>query len=144
MMLVSLVMALAAPSLHGFLVGRKSTDAASQVLALGQYARTQAISTGCNHRLNIDVAERTYWLTKQSGTDYQDLGTEFGRRFSLPDGVEASWLPTPYVGREYIEFLPDGRTEAVGLALAGKDGSYFEIGCRSETEMLAILQRGGR
>ena len=144
MLLVSLVMGLAAPSLRGFLAGRKSADAAAQVISLAYYGRTQAVSTGCNYRLNVDPVEKTYWLTAQKGTEFQALGTEMGRRFCLPERVEARWLPTKTAVREYIEFFPDGRTEAGALQLVDQGGQVFEIGCRSETEPLAVVQRGTR
>jgi len=141
MLLVSLVMGLAAPSLRGFLIGRKSADAAAQILALAHYARTQAVSTGAIYRLNVDTTARTYWLTMEKGGTFQELGTEFGRRFSLPERVEACWAPPREAGHEYIEFFPDGRTEAVSLQLTDREGQVFEIGRRSETEPLTVIQR---
>lgn len=140
LLLISLVMALAVPSLRGFLIGRKSADAVAQVLALAQYARAQAVSTGVAYRLNVDPAKRTYWLTVQKGAAFTDLGTEFGRRFSLPELVEASWLPsaggTP---QEYIDFFPDGRSAAARLRLVDRQGRAFELGARSETEQVTVL-----
>jgi general secretion pathway protein H len=144
MLLVSLVMGLAATSLRGFIVGRRNADAAAQVIALAQYGREQAISTGSSYRLNVDTTERAYWLTVQKGGDFQELGTEFGRRFNLPEHVEATWLPSPYAAHDYIEFFPDGRTEAASLRLEEPGGQVFEIGCQSETEPLTVIQRGGR
>jgi len=144
MLLVSLLMGLAAPSLRGFILGRKSADAAAQLIALAQYARNRAVSSGSNYRLNLDTAEGAYWLTVQKGVDFQELGTEFGRRFSLPERVEATWLPSQYAAHDYIEFFPDGRTEAVNLRLVDRDGQVFEIGCQSETEPLTVLQKGSR
>ena len=144
MLLVSLVMALAAPSLRGFLIGRKSADAAANVIALAQYARAKAVSTGCNYRLNVDTVEQTYWLTVQKGAGFQELGTEFGRRFRLPERIEASWLPAVGAANECIEFYPDGRIEAAGLRLVDRDGEVFVIACRSETEPLTVVQRSSR
>ena len=145
LMLISLVMGLAAPSLRGFLSGRKSAEAAAQIIALGQYARTQAVSTGATYRLNVDPMERLYWLTVQrAGGDFRDLGTEVGRRFSLPERVEASWMLSSHAAHDYIEFYADGRTEAGSLQLTDGDGQVFDIGCRSETEPLVVMQRSGR
>jgi prepilin-type N-terminal cleavage/methylation domain-containing protein len=144
MLLVSLVMGMAAPSLRGFLIGRKSADAAAQVLALAHYARTQAVSAGAVCRLNVDPAARVYWLTMEKGGRFQELGTEFGRRFSLPEGVEACWTPLREAGHEYIEFFADGRTEAVSLQLTDREGRVFVIGCRSETEPLTVTEGSSR
>ena len=150
MVLISAVMALAAPSLRGFISGRKSADAAAQILALAQYARTQAISTGALHRLNLDCAGRKYWLSVQKGAEFQPLGNDLGRQFSLPEGTSARWQPqaaqTGLIAapaREYMDFYPDGRIQAENLQLTDAHGQVFELGCRSETEPLALLQPGG-
>jgi prepilin-type N-terminal cleavage/methylation domain-containing protein len=161
MVLVSLVMGLAAPSLRAFVLGRKSADAAAQVLALCQYAHDQAVGTGSTYRFNVDTSAGAYWLTVQKGAEFRELGTEFGRRFNLPERVEAAWLshsgagfqttsqsgtgraPAPQL-HDYIDFFPDGRTEATNLQLSDRDGQTFEIGCLSETEPLIVLQKGGR
>jgi type II secretory pathway pseudopilin PulG len=161
MLLVSLLMGLAAPCLRGFVLGRKSSDAVAQVLTLAQYAHDQAASSGANYRLNVDTATGSYWLTMQKGGEFRELGTEFGRRFSLPERVQAAWLPycgpryqpTSQLGltkqaesqlHNYIEFFPDGRTEAANLRLMDRDGQVTELGCLSETEPLTVLQKGGR
>ena len=94
LLIMGIVMAVAAPSLRGFLAGRKSVNAAAQVAALGQYARTQAISTGDVYRLNVDTLDNAYWLTSQKGSaDFENIASEFGRRFTLPEGTRASWQP---------------------------------------------------
>ena len=65
MVILSTVLAMAAPSLRGFFGSRKTNDTASQILSLTQFARSQAISEGIIYRLNFDTRERTYWLTAQ-------------------------------------------------------------------------------
>jgi type II secretion system protein H len=144
LVLVGLVMGLAAPSLRGFLAGRKSANAAAQVIALAQYARTQAVGEGLTYRLNVDETAHAYWLTVQKDAEFQALGTEFGRRFALPDGVEASWLTTTAGAQEHLDFFPDGRTEGSRLQLVDAQGQVFELGCRSETETLQVMQRENR
>jgi type II secretion system protein H len=144
LVLVSLVMGLAAPSLRGFLAGRKSADATAQLVALAQYARTQAVAEGATYRLNLDPVAHAYWLTAQKDTEFQALNAEFGRRFALPDGVEASWLTSASGAQEHLDFFPDGRTEGPRLQLMDREGQIFELGCRSETETLCVIQRDRR
>ena len=150
MVLISAVMALAAPSLRGFISGRKSADAAAQILALAQYARTQAVGTGAVYRLKLDCASRKYWLSVRKGAEFKPLGNDFGRQFSLPEGTSARWLPQAAQAglvappaREYMDFYPDGRVQAENLQLTDAHGQVFELGCRSATEPLALLQPGG-
>ena len=142
MLLLTVVMALAAPSLRGFIIGRKGTDAAAQIIAVARYAREQAISTGATYRLNVDVSLGTYWLTAQHGSSFHELGNEFGRQFQLPEGTTVRWVPEAAGVDESIRFFSDGRTEAAALQLIDQAGQVFEIGCRSETEPLTIIHRG--
>jgi Tfp pilus assembly protein FimT len=142
MLLLTVVMALAAPSLRGFIIGRKGTDAAAQFIAVGRYAREQAISSGVTYALSVDVTQGTYWLTAQRGSSFHELGNEFGRQFHFPEGTVAQWEPGASVDDGRMYFFPDGRTEAAVLQLTGAGGQVFEIGCRSETEPLTILNRG--
>jgi prepilin-type N-terminal cleavage/methylation domain-containing protein len=137
MLLVALVSALAAPSLHSFIVGRQNSNAVSRVLALGGYARTKAISTGDVYRLNVDVRARTYWLSKKQNADYVQLREEFGRLFTLPEGMTAQWLPPG--AHDFIDFYPDGRVDAGKLELVEITREAVQIGCRSEIEPLVIL-----
>jgi type II secretion system protein H len=137
MLIVSIIAGLAVPSLRGFLLGRKSADAAAQLIALSQYARTQSASSGSVYRLNVDAQSRTYWLSSQRGAAFQELGNEFGRRFSLPDDTTPEWQGD---AREFIEFFPDGRVESAVLLLTEANGKTTAIGCRSETEPLCVLE----
>ncbi len=139
--LVSLVAAMAAPSLRGFSKGRKMANATAEILALSRYAYSQAIAQGQNYRLNFDEVGRFFWLTVQNGVVFQDLQTEFGRHFSLPQNTSAAWLndgQTPF--RNYVEFHPDGRTEAGTLRLADDKGRETLIGCLSQTETLRVIR----
>jgi Tfp pilus assembly protein FimT len=46
MVILSTVLAMAAPSLRGFFASRRTQDTAAQILALTQLARSQAICEG--------------------------------------------------------------------------------------------------
>ncbi len=87
MAIIAIIAAIVAPSLRGFGIGRKTNDAADQIVALAQYAHVQAISQGRTYRLNFDPLARTYWLTMQYGGAFQPPPNEFGDVRTLPDGV---------------------------------------------------------
>jgi type II secretion system protein H len=63
MVILATVLALAGPSLRGFFGSRQLPDTAAQILALTQFARSQAISEGIIYRLNFNTSKREYWLT---------------------------------------------------------------------------------
>lgn len=139
LLLTSIVLALAVPSLRGFLQGRRVKDCSAQVLALGQYARAQAVNSGAVYRFNLDETNQTYWLTVQRGAEFVALGNEFGRVFTLPQEVEGRWDSVNGSAENVIEFYPDGRVSAVLLELSEKNGDRSIVGSRSETEPLTIL-----
>jgi prepilin-type N-terminal cleavage/methylation domain-containing protein len=87
MAIIAIIAAIVAPSLRGFGIGRKTNDAADQIVTLAQYAHVQAISQGRTYRLNFDSSARTYWLTMQYGGAFQPPPNDFGDRQTLPDGV---------------------------------------------------------
>ncbi|MHC4330298.1 MAG: pilus assembly FimT family protein, partial [Planctomycetota bacterium] len=84
MVILSTVLAMAAPSLRGFFASRQTHDTAAQILALTQLARSQAISGGVVYRLNFDTRQRTYWLTAQQAGAFEELRMGLGQVFTLP------------------------------------------------------------
>jgi prepilin-type N-terminal cleavage/methylation domain-containing protein len=91
MLILSTVLAMAAPSLRGFFGSRQAQDTAAQMLALTQFARSQAISEGVVYRLNFDPKDRVDWLTAWKSGAFEELETEFGQVFTLPRTWPWSW-----------------------------------------------------
>jgi len=140
MLIMCTVLAMAAPSLRGFFSSRRTSDAASQIVALTQLARSQAVSEGRVYRLNLDTEEGTYWLTVQQGGAFERIASEFGRMFSLPDGTTAVWQsPTLSDTWGYVQFHPDGTTDPVSIRLNGPQGESVDIACQSATEFFEVL-----
>jgi type II secretory pathway pseudopilin PulG len=145
MVIICTVLALAAPSLRGFFASRRTSEAAAQMLALTQLARTVAVSDGVVCRLNVDAQEHTYWLTVQREGVFQSPGTEYGRRFSLPEGTDVALLdPADESPAEYVEFNPNGRISPAIIRLTDQQGSIIEITCPSATESFAVTAVAGR
>jgi len=89
MVIVAILVGAVAPSLRGFLMGRRTVDTATRMLALAGYARTQAISEGRTYRMNFDEQTGKFWLTADNGDGtFQPPSTEMGREFVVPDGVK--------------------------------------------------------
>ena len=134
---------MAAPSLRGFFGSRKTHDTATQILALTQFARSQAISEGIIYRLNFDTRDRTYWLTAQKSGTFEMLGTEFGQIFTLPsdivlelEGVEQEDDDT------FLIFTPQGTVTAGTVRLIDRRGLALEVTCPTVTESFYIIERG--
>lgn len=162
MVLISAVLAMVSPSLRVFTKSRAVANATSDIVALTEYARAQAVSEGRVYRLNFDRDKGLFWLTAQAGAVFQSLGNEFGRTFSLPEGVKADWLTPPVLplstdvpglwlpgqsgSRDSAEttvpvsiaFYPDGRTEACGFRLTDSRGEIRDVVCSSPTEHFRV------
>ena len=135
MVVICTVLAMAAPSLRGFFSSRRTTDAAADIVALTQLARSLAASEGRVYRLNLDPQEKTYWLTVQEQGTFEKISTEFGRVFKLPDGTSLTWQE-PVMGETpgYVQFYPNGITDPVAIRLEGPQGETVDIVCPSATE----------
>jgi len=138
LLIISVVLAMAAPSLRGFVRGRRTADAASQLLAMTQWARSQAAAEGCLYRLNVDAQAGTYWLSVERGGAFVKLDGEYGRHFRLPDGVTASLETPANNSAAYIRFRPNGRCDEATIELRGRQGEVFRVTCDSATERFRI------
>ena len=141
MVILSTVLAMAAPSLRGFFASRQTHDTASQILALTQFARSQAISEGIVYRLSFDTLERTYWLTAQQAGIFENLETEFGRVFTLPNDIvmELEELDSAD-GETFLKFTAQGTVTAGTVRLIDRAGRALEITSPTVTESFSIVE----
>lgn len=142
MVILSTVLAMAAPSLRGFFGSRKTHDEAAQLLALTQFARSQAISEGIIYRLNFDTTERTYWLTSQRAGVFEELKTEFGYVFTFPNDITVELEDVDKDEDEmFFAFTPQGTVTAGTIRLIDRRGLVLEITCPTITESFSIVER---
>ena len=141
MVILSTVLAMAAPSLRGFFTSRKTHDTAAQILSLTQYARSQAVTEGIIYRLNFDTLENTYWLTSQQEGVFEELDIEFGRTFTLPKDIvmELEDLDKDE-GQLFVKFTPQGMVTAGTVRLIDKSGRALEVTCPTVTESFSIIE----
>jgi prepilin-type N-terminal cleavage/methylation domain-containing protein len=148
MLILSTVLAMAAPSLRGFFASRKIDDAAAQILALTQFARSQAVSEGIVYRLNFETRDRTYWLTAQKAGVFETLDTEFGQIYKLPKDINLELEDIERKDKDvFLAFTPYGTMTAGVVQLIDQGGRTLEVTCPSVTESFSILearQAGGR
>ena len=141
MVILSTVLAMAGPSLRGFFASRKTHDTAAQILALTQFARSQAISEGIIYRLNFDTRQRTYWLTAQQAGAYEELKTEFGRVFELPKDIVMELEEMDQEEDEtFLKFTPQGTVTAGTVRLIDRAGRALEITSPTVTESFSISE----
>ena len=144
MAVLAIVVALAAPNLFNFAMGRRVFDEATHVVAIANYARTQAISEGRPYRLNFDQGG-TMWLTAPDDNgQFSDItDPEFGAHVTPPDGIRLEvTLPKQPDGGMYVIFLPTGRCQPATIVVRDNNGGSVTVTCDSPTEVFHTV--GGK
>ncbi len=139
MIILCITAAMIAPSMRGFADGRKTKDAAAQLVALCHYARTQAITEGRVYRLNIDTTSRTCWLTTLGDGAVVRILNDHGQTLTMPPDTTVNWDSTianssEISQRGYIRFLPSGAQDIAAVIIAGATGPAMSVRCNSPTE----------
>ena len=141
MVILSTVLAMAAPSLRGFFASRRTEEAAAQILALTQLARSQAVSEGIVYRLNFDTRDRSYWLTAQRAGVFEELDTELGQIYTLPKDIELELEDLEQEDRDtFLAFTPHGTVTAGTIRLTDRSGRAIEVTCPTMTESFSIIE----
>jgi len=139
LVLISTALAIAAPSLRGFVHGRKTANAAAKLLSLTHLARSRSAARGCVYRLNVDADQGVYGLTVQQGGAFVEPADGYGRVYELPTGVTAR-LDVDAIGDDpWIQFYPDGRCDPATIELTGGQGDVLLVTCPSPTERFRVL-----
>jgi prepilin-type N-terminal cleavage/methylation domain-containing protein len=160
MVILAIAVGAVAPTLRTFTEGRKTKDAASQIVGLAAYARTQSISEGRIYRMYFDATDRQYWLAADNGGSFGPPTGDFGQKFATPANsrmqVDVTQAVTPLAEQDnltqgmgsnqpkqdinpYVQFLPSGRTDPVKIILTDSLGTVIEIACQTPTEGFRIV-----
>jgi Tfp pilus assembly protein FimT len=141
MVMLTIILGMAVPSLRGFASASRARDAQSQLVALAQYAKARAAAESRVYRLNTDG--ESYWLTVQEGEDFIPTGTDMGRTFSLPPDTRVELDSTNADAvTNGIDFHPDGRSDTVRLRLTDeRTGTVTTIACLSPAEPFRVLSQ---
>jgi len=163
MVILAIASALIVPSLRGFAISRASDSAATQIVTLAQYARTQAISQGKTYRLNFDVEKGEVWLTmlEVGSGNYIPPPNDFGNRYPLPSGMKMTvdlipqpntvlMVPLTVVQNTVQPVVPYGQLVAPQtnqiIQNAHADGTYmeFQSGGRTDPVFVTLIDKLGK
>jgi prepilin-type N-terminal cleavage/methylation domain-containing protein len=139
MLVLTVVLAMVAPSLSGFGAGREAEFAGAQLITMGKWAREQAMSEGRRCRLEFNPQTQTYRVTEQVGGVFQPVAEAFGAEVAVPEGVVMQWDAPQENGVFVIDFLPSGRTQPARVQVTSRDGQVSFIGNRTATEPMRVL-----
>ena len=142
LIVLSTVAAIAVPSLKGFRGWSRERDAAAQLVAVTQYAKSRAASDAKVYRL--EIAPASYRLTVQEGLTFVPTRDEFGgAAVELPAGCKLELMPlastsTP-VQPGAIAFYPQGHADTALLRLTNSRGRVTLIACPSPAETVRVV-----
>lgn len=149
MLIISIALAVAAPSMTGWGRSAKLRDETDQFLSITRYARTQAIATGTPYRLNVDSNAARYWLTRREGLDFVNFAGEFGQEFHLPAGYAiklekqtvlltssnpgntTASAPADAANQPIVEFSVLGKSELAQVMITNDHGQSALVECPS-------------
>jgi Tfp pilus assembly protein FimT len=140
--IITLMVTIIAPSLSAFATGRKTQYAASQLISMAKYARSQAINEGRTYRMTLDTSKRTASLTVQNVGQFVEPSSSLGNRIDLAEGLTLRTDLTPQPdGGTYVDFHSDGRTGdgPMHVWVTDKQGRVMELACLSPTELFHVL-----
>lgn len=126
LLLITMVTALAAPSLRGWGRGSRLRDVAEQLQAATLFARISAVERSMIVRLVIDTGGGGYQVGLWDGSELATAPGEFANPVTLPDSMRLE-LVEPRDRNGVIEFHPNGRATPAVLRLTTEWGETVEL-----------------
>jgi type II secretion system protein H len=138
LLIMSIALALVAPSLRGWNRASRLRDAAEQFAAAAGWARSQSASDGVVYRLAMDPASASYVVQVQSDQSFATAPGEFGRPTTLPEGFR---FDVRGDDATTIDFYPNGRITPVSVRIASDAGEVIELASQSPAEPLRVVKQ---
>lgn len=141
--ILTLVVAAVAPSFRSFSSGRGHKYAATQLMTLARYARTQAVSEAKCYRLNYDVTTQSFSLTADNGAGvFEPVMADAGRTLAVESKVQVSVQFPQQEEGVYIHFFPSGLTEEAKVSFTSASGESITVVCDTPTDTFRIAAAG--
>jgi Tfp pilus assembly protein FimT len=140
LVIITIAMAMAAPSLRNFWKGNRIKDAGEQLSYITRLARTQAISDGAVYRLGIDPNGTGYALYVQQAEGFVLIPSN---NFALPEEAHVEVSKADGSAADHIDFFPNGRTEPATIRLSAAGYNDIVLMCPSPTEMFSLVGADG-
>ena len=140
LMLITICMAMAAPSLRNFWKGNRAKDAGDQLAYITRLARTQAVSDGATYRLGIDAGGKGYALYVQQAEGFVISPSN---NYSLPEDTHIEVTKADGSSADHIDFFPNGRTEPGTIRVMSAGYNEIVLVCPSPTETFSVVRPDG-
>ena len=137
--IIATALASVAPSLSGFVKGRKTDEAAMQFVALTHWARSQAVSDGTSYQINLDTQAGKWWISVEEGDSFTDVTGPFGRVYTVGEGVQLETDIPVIDGRRVITFDAYGHSD-VGVVRFLGNKSEIEVACDAPVDEFHVVK----
>jgi prepilin-type N-terminal cleavage/methylation domain-containing protein len=153
MLLLTIIVGTAVPSVKGYLGWSRSRDSISLVVSLTQYARSKSAADAKAYKLCADGT--TCWLEVQLGENFQRVTDELGEPVIVPEGASVEFMPganrnAPAVNvastdaaalsaNDGIVFYPDGRVSSGLIRYTSPAGVQSYLASPSPAESFRVM-----
>lgn len=140
LVLLTVVLATAAPSLARWGWGRELTNAGDDVMTAVRWARGRAISSGTPHRVEFDTRNGSFRVTHLVGQEWVEAPGEFAEPTELPERLRLEVRRHDDAG-EIIDLLPNGRVSPVEVTITADWGPALVLASPGAAEPLRVVSR---
>jgi type II secretion system protein H len=141
MLIITIVLAMAAPSMRGWRRATNLKGAAEDFVTVTRYARVQAVTNGAVHRVILEPATGRYYVAVQSGQNFVELDSNLASG-TIPQEFHVQWVDQQSSQRGFVEFQPNGRAQAARVRISSDFGEQVEVACASPAESFRIVDPG--
>jgi prepilin-type N-terminal cleavage/methylation domain-containing protein len=133
LLLLGFIFLLTLPNFREIIAPRDFKRAVLGFVGTLRYAQSQAATTKLHHRLNIDVKENGFWISREGEIGKFDRDpSSLGQLTSLPPGVIFLDVYQPERGKiqdgaAYVEFSPTGWAEECTIHLKKGEQEVFTL-----------------
>ena len=121
------------PNFQGLTSVGNTGQAVLELTGALRFARSQAATTKCRYRVNLEIRENTFWISKEKNKkEFAAVSSEYGQRTHLPAGMTFLDIQQPHRGKiregtAYVEFSPTGWAGESAIHLRRGDEDMFTI-----------------
>jgi prepilin-type N-terminal cleavage/methylation domain-containing protein len=132
-LILGFVFLLTFPNFRGLLEPRDAKRAVLQLVGSMRYAQSQAAATKQRFRLNLDLKENAYWVSREGERDsFLRDASPLGKPAYLPAGVTFLDVSHPERGKmrkgtAYVEFSPTGWADECEIHLRRGEEEIFTL-----------------
>jgi prepilin-type N-terminal cleavage/methylation domain-containing protein len=142
MVIMSTMLAIAAPSLRGFFSSRQLRDLAEMITDSAEYARYRAVTEGSG-RLVISPQRHLYWVTGRRNSRFvkEDGKSGLDTTCTIPQDIEFDFENVPQDGGlYYIDFDSLGTSEECYIEMTDEKGNGYIVEFFGDSRSVSFRQ----